>query len=203
MIVEENSIAVFLQKSTKNYASFVLQIIMTFTISILMLISLLIGNISVYNYLLSVICYYLILYHANEFLLAFLDLQSIQSKQQFVNFDTKNIPSVSNLNLLYNSNQIESISDEGLSIDFKDVVVKICGKKFLSIHKLKIERKDIIGLTGNGAQLIAAVLFKLLKPSTGMISIENQELSILNQDSLIKLIAVVPHNLQIQNISIT
>jgi ABC-type multidrug transport system fused ATPase/permease subunit len=203
MIVEENSIAVFLQKSTKNYASFVLQIIMTFTISILMLISLLIGNISVYNYLLSVICYYLILYHANEFLLAFLDLQSIQSKQQFVNFDTKNIPSVSNLNLLYNSNQIESISDEGLSIDFKDVVVKICGKKFLSIHKLKIERKDIIGLTGNGAQLIAAVLFKLLKPSTGMISIENQELNILNQDSLIKLIAVVPHNLQIQNISIT
>jgi hypothetical protein len=145
MIVEENSIAVFLQKSTKNYASFVLQIIMAFTISLLMLISLLIGTISVYNYLLSIICYYLILHHANDFLMAFVDLRSIQSKQQLVNLDTKNISSVSNLNLLYNSNQIESFNDEGLSIDFKDVEVKICGKKFLSIHKLRIERSPIDG----------------------------------------------------------
>lgn len=193
---------VFLQTSIKNYASFLLQIIMAANISVLMLISLLIGEITIYNYILSVICYYLIMYHANEFLLSYLDYAILQSKQNFINSEIKNIESMSQFSALYNSNyQLENAS-KGLSLDFKNVQIKLCGKKMLEIKKLHIESNDIIGITGNGTHLIASVLYKLLKFS-GTIMIENNELSMLSQDYLNKLLAVVPNDLQIQNISIT
>lgn len=175
---------------------------MAINVSVLIIISLLIGEISVYNYLLSIICYYLIMYQANEFLLSFLNLTTLQSKQQLINAEVKNIESISQVNLLYNSNQLEN-SPKGLSLEFKDVQVKLCGKKMFELHNLRIESNDIIGVTGNGAHLMTSVLYKLLKPATGSISIENNEMTVLSQDYLSKLIAVVPHDLQIQNISIT
>ena len=175
---------------------------MAANVSILLIVSLLIGEISVYSYLLSIICYYLIMQHANDFLLTYLDQNATNCKKQCINTEIKNIESISQVSLLYNSNQLENTS-KGLIIEFKDVQVKLCGKKLLEIQNLRIESNDIVGITGNGAHLITSVLYKLIKPCSGLIMIETLDLSLLSQDYLNKLIAVVPHDLEIQNLSIS
>lgn len=175
---------------------------MAANVSILLIVSLLIGEISVYNYLLSTICYYLIMHNANDVLLGYLDYNSTKCKQQCINAEVKNIESVSQVSLLYNQNQLENAT-KGLMIEFKDVQVKLCGKKLLEINNLHIESNDIVGITGNGAHLITSVLFKLIKPYAGTISIENLDLSLLSQDYLSRLIIAVPNDLEIQNLSIS
>lgn len=110
---------------------------------------------------------------------------------------------MSEVSLLYVSSQIENMRD-GLALEFKDVRVKLCGKNVLEIPKLKIERCDIIGFTGNGAHFMTSVLFKLLKLSSGAITIESHDLNVINQDSLTKSIAVVSHDLRVHiNVSIS
>lgn len=175
---------------------------MAANVSVLLIVSLLIGEISVYNYLLSTICYYLMMHHANEVLLAYLDYAATQCKQQCINAEVKNLESISQVSLLYQPNQLENAS-KGLMIEFKDVQVKLCGKKLLEIHNLLIQSNDVVGITGNGAHLMTSVFYKLIKPYSGSISIENLDISLLSQDYLNKLIAVVPHDLEIQNISIS
>lgn len=128
---------------------------MAANVSILLIVSLLIGELSVYNYLLSIICYYLIMQYANDFLLAYLNHGATQCKKQCINAEIKNIESISQVSLLYNSNQLEHAS-KGLIIEFKDVQVKLCGKKLLEIQNLRIESNDIVGVTG---KLISICLF--------------------------------------------
>jgi ABC-type transport system involved in Fe-S cluster assembly fused permease/ATPase subunit len=120
----------------------------------------------------------------------------IDCKQNLIDSEIKTIANNSQVSLLYESNQIGS--GNGLTIDFKDVQVKLCGKKVLSIPHLHIEKFDIIGVTGNGSNLLSAVIFKLIKPVLGSITLEGNDLSILSQESLVKIISFVPNDLNVQ-----
>ncbi|XP_070489977.1 ATP-binding cassette sub-family C member 12-like isoform X2 [Chironomus tepperi] len=199
-VVEDNSTSIFLQKSLKNYVSFTVQILMAINVTVITLMTLLIGEISIYNYLLSILLYYLLMHYVNEAILAYLDWLIMNCRQNLINSEIKNIAKTSQISLLYESTQIGT--GTGLSIEFKDVQIKLCGKKVLDIPHLTIEKFDIIGLTGNSSHLITSVLFKLIKPVVGSISIESYDLNVISQDNLSKVIAVVPHDLRIQNITI-
>lgn len=140
------------------------------------------------------------MHYVSEAVVAYLDWIVLNCRQNLINSEIRNISKTSQVSLLYESTQIGT--GNGLSIDFKDVQIKLCGKKVLDIPRLHIEKFDIIGLTGNSSHLITSVLFKLLKPVVGTILIESYDLSVISQDNLSKVIAVVPHDLRIQNITI-
>lgn len=200
MIVEDNSTAVFLQKSVKNYVSFILQMVIGANVTIMHLFTLLMDPLTIYNYVFCIILYYLILQYASELVVdGYIELLIVQCKRQLVDCEVKNILNNKQVSLLY---EPSVVGEGGISIDFKEVNVKLCGKKVLDILKLHIEKGDIIGITGNGSHLITSVLFKLLKPSLGVIFLGNQELNLISQDNLHSLIAVVPFDLQIQNLTI-
>lgn len=200
MIVEDNSIAIFLQKSVRNYVSFILQMAIGVNITIMHLLTLFIGDVSIYNYIFCVILYYQIIHFANELIVdGYIELLISQCKRQLIEQEVRNITNNKQVSLLYEPNVP---GEGGLSIDFKDVSVKLCGKKVLDIHKLHINKGDIVGLTGSGSHLIPSILFKLLKPSLGVICLGTHELNLISQDNLHSLIAVVPFDLHIQSLTI-
>lgn len=200
MIVEDNSTAVFLQKSVRNYVSFILQMVIGFNVTLMHLLTLFIGEVSIYNYIFCVILYYLIIHYANELIVdGYIELLISQCKRQLIEQEVRSIANNKQVSLLYEPNVP---GEGGLSVDFKDVSVKLCGKKVLDIHKLHIKKGDIIGLTGTGSHLITSILFKLLKPNLGVIFLGTHELNLISQDNLHSLIAVVPFDLHIQNLTI-
>lgn len=200
VIIEDNSTSVFLQKSVKNYVSFILQMVSGVNVVIMLFLSLLMASLSIYNYILCVTLYYLIMHFITELVVdGYMDMLIMQCKRQLIEHEVRNIVNSKQVSLLY---EPSLSADGGVSIDFKDVRVKLCGKKVLEISKLHIGRGDIIGITGNGSNFITSVLFKLLKPCFGIIFIGNHELSLVSQDNLHSLIAVVPYDLHIQNLTI-
>lgn len=199
-IIEDNSTAVFLQKSLKNYISFVLQMMMGINVTIMYIVTLLMTPLSIYNYIFCVILYYLIMHYATELVVdGYIEMLIVHCKRQLIEHEVKMIRDNKQVSMLY---EPALAGEGGISIDFKDITVKLCGKKVLEIHRLHIEKGDIIGITGNGSHLIASVLFKLLKPSLGAVFVGTQDLSLVSQDNLQSLIAVVPYDLHIQNLSI-
>jgi ABC-type multidrug transport system fused ATPase/permease subunit len=140
------------------------------------------------------------MHYANELIVeGYLELLIMQCKRRLIEDEVKQIVNNKQISLLYEP----TLSNEkGIAIDFKEVHVKLCGKKVLDINKMHIEKGDIVGITGNGSHLITSVLFRLLKPSPGVIFIGNQELSLISQDNLQSLIAVVPFDMQIQDLTI-
>ena len=170
-------------------------------VTIVLLLTLVIGDLSIYNYIFCVILYYLIMHYINELIVdGYIELVIMQCKRQLINQEVKGIVNNKQVSLLY---EPSVTGDGGISIDFKDVNVKLCGKKVLDISKLHITKGDIVGITGNGSHLLSSVLFKLLKPSLGVIFLHTQDLSLISQETLHSLIAVVPFDLQIQNVTIS
>lgn len=200
VIVEDNSTAIFLQKSVKNYVSFIIQVVTGINVTLMHLLTLLIGDISIFNYILCVILYYLVMHYVNELIVeGYMELLITQGKRHLIELEVKNIVNNKQVSLLYEP----SVPGEGgISIDFKDVNVKLCGKKLLDIPHLHINKGSIVGFTGNGSHLLSSVLFKLLKPTMGVIFLGPQELNLISQDNLHSLIAVVPYDLHIQNLTI-
>lgn len=177
-----------------------MQMMIGINITIMHLLTLMLSPLSIYNYVFCVILYYLILHYATELVTdGYIELLIVQCKRQLIEQEVKTVVNNKQVSMLYEP----SVTGEGgLSIDFKDVDVKLCGKTILEISKLHIEKGTIIGLTGTGSNYITSVVFKLLKPSIGVIFVGNQELSLISQDNLHSLIAVVPFDLQIQNLTI-
>lgn len=170
-------------------------------ITIMHLLTLMMTPLSIYNYVFCVILYYLILHYANELVVdGYVEMLIVQCKRQLIEQDVKTIVNNKQVSLLY---EPAVAGEGGITIDFKDVDVKLCGKKVLEISKLHIEKGSIIGITGAGCHFLTSVMFKLLKPSLGVIFVGNQELSLVSQDNLQSLIAVVPFDLQIQNLTIS
>jgi ABC-type multidrug transport system fused ATPase/permease subunit len=198
--VEDNSTAVFMQCSIKNYVRFITQVAMGLNITVMLLLTLVIGDVSIYNYIFCVILYYLIMHYTNELIVeGYIEMLIVQCKRQLIDQEVKNIFNNKQVSLLY---EPTLHGEGGIPIDFKDVTVKLCGKKVLEIPKLHIGKGEIIGITGTGSHLITSVLFKLLKPSLGVIFIGTQELNLISQENVNSLIAVVPFDLQIKNMSI-
>lgn len=141
------------------------------------------------------------MHYVNELVVeGYIELAIIQCKRRVIDQEVKGIVNNKQVSLLYEP----SVSgDGGISIDFKDVCVKLCGKKVLDISKMHIGKGDIVGITGNGSHLLSSVLFKLLKPSFGVIFLHTQELGLISHETLQSLIAVVPFDLKIQNITIS
>lgn len=169
-------------------------------VTIMHLLTLFIGELSIYNYIFCVILYYLINHYAHELIVdGYIEMLIGQCKRQLIEQEVRNIVSIKHVSLLYEPNVP---GEGGLSIDFKDVSVKLCGKKVLEIPKLHIKKGDIVGITGNGSHLLTSILFKLLKPNLGVVFIGTHELNLISQDNLHSLIAVVPYDLHIQNLTI-
>lgn len=114
--------------------------------AVVLLITLLIGKISIYNYVLSIILFYLIVHNVNELLISYFDLIIFDCQQNLLNVEIKKITSQYQISLLYEPSQIGT--SNGITINFKDLQVKLCGKKILDIPKLQIEKFDIVGITG-------------------------------------------------------
>jgi ABC-type multidrug transport system fused ATPase/permease subunit len=123
----------------------------------------------------------------------------IQCRRQLIDDEVANITNNKQVSLLY---EPPIKSDGGITIDFKEIDVKLCGKSVLAIEKLHIEKGSIVGVTGNGAHLLTSVLYKLLRPSLGVVFIGTQDLGMISQDSLQNIISVVPSDLQVQDITI-
>lgn len=173
---------------------------MGINVTLMQLLTLLVGDVTIYNYISCVILYYLIMHYTNELIIeGYIEMLIMQCKRQLIDQEVKNIFNNKQVSLLYEPNLH---GNGGVSIDFKDVTVKLCGKKVLDIPKLHIGKGEILGITGNGSHLVTSVLFKLLKPSLGVVFIGTQELNLISQENINSLIAVVPFDLQIQNMPI-
>lgn len=200
VLVEDNSTAVFLMRSVKNHVSFMLQMLTFANTTIMVLITLVIGEQTIYNYLFNIILYYLILYNINECVVdGYLEMMMLQCRRQLIEDEVRNIQNNKQVSLLYDP---PMKSDAGITLDFKEIDVKLCGRSVLKIDRLHIEKGQIVGVTGNGAHLLTSVLFKLLKPNLGVIFIGTQDLSLINQDSLQNIISVVPSDLHTQEMTI-
>lgn len=143
------------------------------------------------------------MHYVNELVIeGYIELVITQCKRQLIEQEVKCIVNNKQISLLY---EPPVPGDGGISIDFKDVSVKLCGKKVLDITKMHIGKGEIVGITGNGSSidLLSSVLMKLLKPTLGVIFLHTQELSLISQETLHSLIAVVPFDLHIQNITIS
>lgn len=90
----------------------------------------------------------------------------------------------------------------GVSVAFKDVIVKLSGRKVLDIKRLEIEKGDVIGFKGRGSNLIVPLLMKLLYPSTGAITLSDVDLHLIGQDNIHNLVSVVPYDVNIDNVSV-
>lgn len=168
--------------------------------TIMVLITLVIGEQTIYNYLFNIILYYLILYNINECVVdGYLEMMILQCRRQLIEDEVRNIQNNKQVSLLYDP---PMKSDSGITLDFKEIDVKLCGRSVLTIDRLHIEKGQIVGITGNGAHLLTSVLFKLLKPNLGVIFIGTQDLSLINQDSLQNIISVVPSDLHTQDMTI-
>lgn len=199
--METNSTAIFIQQSVKNYVSFVIQMLTALNVIIMLISTLFIGEINLYNYLFSTILYYLILHHTNVLITeGYMEIVFMKSKHRMIDEEVKNITNNKQISLLYEPSTAGD--SKGVTIDFKDVVVNLCGKRVLEIHKLHIEKGSIVGITGKGSHLMATLLFKLVRPTLGVIFIGNQEISLMGQDSLHSLISVVPYDLHAQDLTI-
>lgn len=199
-IIEENSMGVFLQKSVKSHVSFILQMLTFVNATIMILVTLVIGEQTIYNYLFNMILYYLILHNINECVVdGHLEMMILQCRRQLIDDEVNNITNNKQVSLLY---EPPIKNDGGITMDFKEIDVKLCGKTVLSIDRLHIEKGQIIGMTGNGAHLLTSVMFKLLRPNLGVIFIGTQDLAMISQDSLQNLICVVPSDLQSQDMTI-
>jgi ABC-type multidrug transport system fused ATPase/permease subunit len=130
----------------------------------------------------------------------YIEMVIMKCKQQMIEEEVKNIVNNKQISLLYEPTIPGDTS--GITIDFKDVVVNLCGKRVLEIHKFHIEKGTIVGITGKGSHLMATLLFKLLKPSLGVIFIGNQEISLIGHDTLHSLISVIPFDLHAQDLTI-
>lgn len=191
---------VFLQKSVKNHVSFILQMLTFVNTTIMILFTLCIGEQTIYNYLFNMILYYLILHHINECIVeGYLEMMIIQCRRQLIDDEVANIVNNKQVSLLY---EPPMKNDGGITIDFKEIDVKLCGKTVLAIDRLHVEKGAIIGVTGNGAHLLTSVMFKLLRPSLGVVFIGTQDLAMISQDSLQNIISVVPSDLQSQDMTI-
>jgi ABC-type multidrug transport system fused ATPase/permease subunit len=201
VVVESNSTAVFIQKSVKNYVSFVLQMLTAINVIIMLLCTLYVGELSIYNYLFCTILYYLIIHHSNVLIVeGYIEMITMKCKQQMLGEEIKGITNNKQVSLLYEPAVLGDAT--GITIDFKDVVVNLCGKRVLEIHKLHIEKGSIVGVTGKGSHLLSTLLFKLLRPTLGVIFIGNQEISLISQDSLHSIISVIPFDLHAQDLTI-
>ena len=89
-----------------------------------------------------------------------------------------------------------------MSITFKNVTVNLCGKKMLDIKNLHIEKGDVVGFKGKGSNLLMSLLFKLIHPKLGVIFLANTELNLISHENLYSIISPIPHDLQIENMTI-
>jgi ABC-type multidrug transport system fused ATPase/permease subunit len=200
-VVETNSTAVFIQNSVKNYVSFVLEMITGLNVILMLIVTLFIGELSIYNYLFSTILYYLIMHYTNVLIIdGYMEIIVMKAKHRMIDEEVKNIASNKQITMLYEPSTIGD--SNGISIDFKDIVVNLCGKRVLEVHKLHIEKGSIVGITGKGSHLMATLLFKLVRPTLGVIFIGNQDISLIGQDNLHSLISVVPYDLHAQDLTI-
>jgi ABC-type multidrug transport system fused ATPase/permease subunit len=193
--------AVFIQNSVKNYVSFVLEMITGLNVILMLIVTLFIGELSIYNYLFSTILYYLIMHYTNVLIIdGYMEIIVMKAKHRMIDEEVKNIASNKQITMLYEPSTIGD--SNGISIDFKDIVVNLCGKRVLEVHKLHIEKGSIVGITGKGSHLMATLLFKLVRPTLGVIFIGNQDISLIGQDNLHSLISVVPYDLHAQDLTI-
>lgn len=172
-----------------------------FNVILMLIFTLFIGELSIYNYLFSTILYYLIMHHVNVLIIeGYMEMVIMKAKHRMIDEEVKNIVNNKQISLLYEPSTVGDAA--GVAIDFKDVVVNLCGKRVLEVHKLHIEKGSIVGITGKGSHLMATLLFKLVRPTLGVIFIGNQEISLIGQDSLHSLISVVPYDLHAQDLTI-
>jgi hypothetical protein len=105
---------------------------------IMLLLTLLIGDVPIYNYVSDVILYYLIIHYTNELLVdGYIEILIPQCKQKLINEEVRSIANNQQVSLLYEP-QIHG--EGGISIDLKDVLVRLCGKKVIEISKLHVMR---------------------------------------------------------------
>jgi ABC-type transport system involved in Fe-S cluster assembly fused permease/ATPase subunit len=139
------------------------------------------------------------MYYANEFIVnGYLESIIAKSKVKLVDTEISTIPYNPQVSMLH-----ENIpTGNGLTVTFKDVIVKISGRRVLNIKRLEIERGDVIGFKGKGSNLMMPLLLKLINPNTGSISLSEIDLHLIGQENLHNLVSVVPYDVNIDNVSV-
>ncbi len=139
------------------------------------------------------------MYYANEFIVnGYLESIIAKSKIKLVDTEISTIPYNPQVSMLH-----ENIpTGNGLTVTFKDVIVKISGRRVLNIKRLEIERGDVIGFKGKGSNLMMPLLLKLINPNTGSISLSEIDLHLIGQENLHNLVSVVPYDVNIDNVSV-
>jgi ABC-type transport system involved in Fe-S cluster assembly fused permease/ATPase subunit len=139
------------------------------------------------------------MYYANEFIVnGYLESIIAKSKVKLVDTEISTIPYNPQVSMLH-----ENIpTGNGLTVTFKDVIVKISGRRVLNIKRLEIERGDVIGFKGKGSNLMMPLLLKLINPCTGSISLSEIDLHLIDQENLHNLVSVVPYDVNIDNVSV-
>jgi ABC-type multidrug transport system fused ATPase/permease subunit len=177
--------------------------LMGITTTVFILVALLIGEITIYNYLTTILLCYFIIEQTTNLISVYLDLVVVRQRENLLVTEIQHVSRNHYINLLHDPIQIGSNSNNaGVSIDFKNFNLKIQGKSVLEVKDLHIASNDIIGIIGNGSHLFTSVIMRLLKSISGTVSLDGHDINIINQSSLTKLVSVISNNLHDSNISI-
>lgn len=110
-------------------------------------------------------------------------------------------------NELPRSAQTETVNDlaeeKGLSMDFIDIKCNLTmTKPELEIPSLHIKSGEKVLILGRGSQLIVPLMKRILQPLQGRIHLGNKNHSQLTEESLRKILEIVPFNPRLNETSV-
>ncbi|XP_055551634.1 uncharacterized protein LOC129733992 [Wyeomyia smithii] len=200
--VEENSTAVYMQRSIQFFVQFWVNFIAYFFGIIALLLILLFtpqSEVSIHRYTLAVFGYLSMVRHLDKLVEhAFLAMIA-RKKRDILKAD------ISQLQPLEEAEHPAALtkSDIGVSVNIRDVVYRVANKKMLKIPNLRVQAGETIAVTGTGSDLVIPLLCRIILPSQGTICLNQIDISRLKTDQLREQIGVITADPKMGDVSVT
>ncbi|XP_053688772.1 ATP-binding cassette sub-family C member 12-like isoform X2 [Sabethes cyaneus] len=179
--VEENSTAIYMQRSIQFFVQFWVNFVAYFLgISALLVILLFTSQseVSIHRYILAIFGYLSMIRNLEKFVEHTLLTMIAHKKRTILKTD------ISQLQCLKEVKDPASLtnSDIGVSVVIRDVVYRVANKKMLKIPSLRIQAGETVAIIGTGSDLIIPLLCRIISPNQGTVSLNQIDITRLKTD---------------------
>ncbi|XP_062535877.1 ATP-binding cassette sub-family C member 12-like isoform X2 [Armigeres subalbatus] len=199
--VEENSTAVFMQKSIQYFAEFWLNFTAYFFGLFGLLLILLAtpqSELSIHRYVLAMFSYLTLVNGVLKFMETILAVTAAAKK---IDILRNNIQDLQIINESHRPTSLTN-SDIGVSVNFKDIVYRVANRKLLRIPKLNIQAGETVAITGSGSKLIVPLICRIFSPNKGTVSLNQIDLTHLSIAQLMEQVGVIPWDPKASGLSV-
>ncbi|KAL9693058.1 hypothetical protein quinque_012343 [Culex quinquefasciatus] len=191
--VEENSTAIYMNKSLKFFAEYWINFCAYFPGLVALLLVLLLSpqsELSIHRYVLAIFAYLALVHGLVKFVEAVLSAIIATKKVDVLQGH------IEDLHTIQEPDQPASLtrSDIGVSVVFRDIVYRVANRKLLRIPKLNIQAGETVALTGTGTGLIVPLLCRIIDPNQGTVSLNQIDIARLSTGQLRQQIGVICAN---------